>query len=64
MKNILKIISFIGLGLTLIPSFLVYQGVLSPETNNNFMLIGTIIWFLTAPFWMNQKSEAVSIDQP
>lgn len=57
MKMILKIISYIGLVLTVIPSFLVFQGVIDLETNNYLMISGTIIWFVTAPRWMNSETE-------
>lgn len=57
MKNILKIISFIGLALTLIPSFLVMKGIIDPQHSKILMLIGTIIWFITASFWMNKTEN-------
>ncbi len=61
MKNLLKIISFAALALTLIPSFLVLNGIISPELSKTLMLIGTVIWFGSASFWMNkaEKEEEV-----
>tara|TARA_R110002020_G_scaffold475921_1_gene714559 strand:+ start:7679 stop:7867 length:189 start_codon:yes stop_codon:yes gene_type:complete len=56
-KNILKIIPFAALALTLIPSFLVLKGSITPELSKTLMLIGTIIWFGTASFWMNKSEE-------
>ena len=55
-----KIISFVGLGLTLVPAFLVYQGVIDLDTNKNLMLLGTLIWFSTAPYWINRPAEPVA----
>ena len=55
MKNLLKIISAIGLVLTLVPSFLVFTQTIDLENHKLLMLIGTILWFGTAPFWMNKK---------
>ncbi len=55
MKPITKILSFIGLGLTVIPSFLVFSGSLTLDQHKTYMLIGTILWFVTAPMWMNKK---------
>ena len=52
-----KIISFIGLGLTLIPAFLVYLGMVDLDTHKSLMLLGTLIWFATAPAWINRPSE-------
>ncbi len=57
-----KIISFIGLGLTLVPAFLVYQGTLSLDTSKNLMLVGTIAWFATAPYWMNKPAKPTATD--
>lgn len=57
MKLILQIISYTGLALTLIPAFLVFQGVLNLDTNKNLMFLGAMLWFFTAPFWMNRNLE-------
>lgn len=56
MKSILKIFSAIGLILTVIPSFMVFSGAISLDINKWLMLLGTILWFSTAPFWMNKKA--------
>ena len=53
----IKIISFTGLILTLIPSILVYQGDIDLEMNKMLMLIGNFCWFLTAPYWMNKNQN-------
>lgn len=63
MKKIAFIISMICLALTLLPSFLVFMGHISLETNKNLMLAGTIGWFLTAPYWMNQKQKNPSANK-
>jgi hypothetical protein len=55
MRTLTIIISFIGLALTIIPSFLVLIGEASMDQNKNFMLIGTLLWFGSVPFWMNKK---------
>ncbi len=57
MQFILKILSLIGLALNLIPSFLVFKGLISADQCKNLMFIGTLLWFITAPMWMNKKSE-------
>ena len=57
-KLILKIISYAGLVLTLIPSFLVFTKVIGFETNKHLMLLGTVLWFGTCPFWMNKSKQA------
>lgn len=54
MKAIVKIISYAALGLTIIPSFFVFFGDTTLDTNKMLMLIGTIVWFILAPVWMNK----------
>ncbi|MDZ7331274.1 MAG: hypothetical protein ONB31_04810 [candidate division KSB1 bacterium] len=56
MKTILIILSFIGLALTLFPSLLVFLAAISFRFHLSLMLLGTVIWFSTAPFWL-KKSE-------
>ena len=52
MNAVLKTLSFVGLVLTVGPSFLVFAGVIAWETHAALMLVGTVLWFATAPFWM------------
>jgi len=56
MKNILKIISLQGLLLTIVPSLLVFKGVIDLKLHYNLMIIGMVLWFETAPFWMKGTS--------
>ena len=55
MKKILIILSYIGLGLTVIPSFFVFKGIITWNLHAQLMLAGMFVWFLTAPFWMQKK---------
>lgn len=57
MKNIIKIISYLSLGLTLFPSFFVFSGNITLESSKLFTFIGTIIWFISAPSWMNKTEK-------
>jgi hypothetical protein len=57
MKLFVKFISYISLGLTLIPSFLVFTGDLSLDASKILMFVGTIIWFISATSWMNKVEE-------
>lgn len=52
---LLKIISFAGLCLTILPSIFVFNGTISFELHTNLMFIGMILWFTTSPFWMKEK---------
>lgn len=56
MKKLLKIISFLGLGFTFLPSVFVLKGWISLENHFSLMIIGMILWFSTSPFWMKSKS--------
>ena len=51
------IISVLCLLMTIIPAFLVFMGIITSDLNKLLMLIGTIGWFITAPYWMNRKNE-------
>jgi len=61
MKLLLKITSFIGLGLSIVPAILVFSEHMEPSTCKQLMFLGTIMWFATAPSWMIKK-EAASED--
>ena len=56
MKTLLKIISFTGLALTIVPSILIFKGVIEMKTHYLLMSIGFVLWFASAPFWMTSKS--------
>lgn len=56
MKDLLlKLASFAGLLLTVMPAFLVFAGVLAWEQHVWLMMGGTVLWFTTAPFWIRDK---------
>lgn len=57
MKKTLVIISITGLGLTVIPAFLVLNGTLAWESHSALMILGMILWFGSSPFWMGKSSE-------
>ncbi|MBN1184475.1 MAG: hypothetical protein JXB49_19440 [Bacteroidales bacterium] len=56
MKIILKIISFAGLATAFLPSLFVLHGKITMKEHFVLMIIGTIMWFATSPFWMKSKS--------
>jgi hypothetical protein len=45
MKNLLRIVSWLGLGLTLVPSILVFAGQIEASTHKWLMLLGLLLWF-------------------
>lgn len=52
---LLKILSLAGLLFTVVPSILVFSGSLPFETHTRLMLLGMLLWFASAPFWMKEK---------
>lgn len=58
MKPVLKLLSYLGLLLTVVPSFLVFYGKLPFEQHKTWMLAGTVLWFVTAPLAHRKKSTA------
>ncbi len=56
MKFLLKIGSFLGLGLTVVPAFFVFFGALTWDTHAALMAAGTLLWFVTAPFWLYKEN--------
>ena len=59
MRTILKILSFVGLGFTVLPSLLVLTRTIDMELNKNLMMFGTVLWFATVVFWMNKNEKTV-----
>jgi hypothetical protein len=55
MKALIKLISSVGLALTVVPAALVFAGETSWDTHATLMLIGTLLWFATSPFWMREE---------
>ncbi len=56
MKKLLIAVSLTGLALTIVPSLLVYKGVIGLNSHFWLMALGMVLWFATAPFWMKSKS--------
>lgn len=57
MKYLLQIISLAGILLTIVPPVLFFAGTMSNSIKNLWMLIGTIVWFVTATFWLGKKKK-------
>jgi hypothetical protein len=58
LQVILKLLSWAGLLLTIVPAFLVFNGYISFETHTRLMLAGMLLWFLTAPFRTQKPNHA------
>jgi len=63
MKKILQTISYLGLILTVLPGLLVFTGTMSFGNYKIWVLAGTILWFTTAPFWINKSRVKKTPDQ-
>ena len=56
----LKLVSWLGLALTLLPSFFVFTGVLTLDGFKTIVLAGSLLWLGTAPFWINRDAREES----
>lgn len=54
MKYILILLSVIGLIATIVPPILLFLGKVELTTMKNWMGAGMLLWFVTAPFWINK----------
>jgi hypothetical protein len=50
----LKVVSWLGLALTLLPSLFVFAGALSLDACKGLVLAGSVLWLANAPLWINQ----------
>ncbi len=50
----LKAISCLGLALSIVPAFLVFGDVVSRQTYLRLMVLGMVLWFGTASFWIKR----------
>jgi len=58
MKTLLKILSFLALLIVIVPPAAYLAGKVEKPMMGILMLVGTIVWFLTVPFWMGGKKDA------
>lgn len=56
MSTLSKIFSYAGLLLTIFPSVLVFTNTITLDTAKITMLVGTLVWFVFTPSWMNKNS--------
>ena len=57
MKLVLKIISYVGIGLTIIPSILFLMDKIELPQLKWYMLIGVFMWFGSAVFWVGKGKK-------
>ncbi|MAT68603.1 MAG: hypothetical protein CMJ58_03690 [Planctomycetaceae bacterium] len=52
MKAALKLVSYAGLALTIVPAVLLYHGRIDDALYRNLMVLGMLVWFGSAIFWI------------
>ena len=57
MKTLMSIVAVAALGLTLIPSILVFRGSIDLALHKHLMTAGTLLWFVSAPIWFRKKAS-------
>jgi hypothetical protein len=55
MKALWTSLAFIALLATIVPSVLVFFGVIDLGLNKRIMAIGMVLWFIAAPLYMSKK---------
>lgn len=58
MKKFLPVISSLGLALIIVPACLYLAGFLAKSPMETLMLVGTGVWFVSAPLWMGKDEES------
>ncbi|HEV7348455.1 hypothetical protein [Telluribacter sp.] len=54
-KTLAYILGALGLGLTIVPSMLVFSGLISQDQNKTLMAVGMVLWFVAAFRIMKQN---------
>lgn len=63
MKRLAQLGSMVALLGTVGPALLRLYGRMEPDTMRAWMLAGAILWFVTAPLWMEVR-DAASTQEP
>jgi hypothetical protein len=58
MRLVLQIISWIALAMTVIPSLVYFSGNMELERVKWLLILASVVWFATTPFWMGQKEQS------
>ena len=56
MQKLMPIVSIAGLALVILPAVAYLLGWLAKDAMITWMLVGTVVWFVTAPLWMGRQS--------
>ena len=55
MRTLLRVVSSLGLALTLLPPVLAFGGRLPQSASFTLINIGMVLWFGTAVFWIGRE---------
>ena len=58
MKTLTQIISWLALAATIVPPVLYLGGGMELDRVKVWMLIATIVWFVTVPLWMGREKPS------
>jgi hypothetical protein len=58
MRTVAQIISWLSLIGTLVPSIAYLAGSLSLDAVKVWMLVCTVVWFVTVPIWMDRAEKS------
>jgi hypothetical protein len=58
MMKILKTISLLSLLLLILAPLAYLQGRLQLDTTKTWLIVATLVWFVSAPFWMNRRRQS------
>lgn len=61
MKIAAQIVSFMALAGILVSAMLFLSGSLNQETVKEMVLYGTMVWFVSAPYWMLAEEETMEV---
>ena len=56
-QSMLKLASFCGLACSVVPAVLVYAGQIPKETCFTLMVVGMLLWFSTAIWWIRPDHD-------
>jgi hypothetical protein len=57
MKRLAQAVSALALAATILPAFLFFTDRLPLDSMKTWMLLSTVLWFATAPMWIQIKPK-------
>lgn len=58
MRTVAQILSWLALLGTLVPSLAFLAGSMTLDAVKTWMLVSTVLWFITVPFWMDRAKKS------